>query len=110
MQSISRRDFIKLGGLALSGLAFTPFLPDTVHFDDIELVRVAAPSVSVYKKPDDTSQIVATWTRDDAAGEAFDKGSNMLGLGYPGGPAIDKAAKTGRTDYISFPRGRQRKD
>jgi N6-L-threonylcarbamoyladenine synthase len=34
-------------------------------------------------------------TRDDAAGEAFDKGARMLGLGYPGGPALDRLARTG---------------
>lgn len=43
-------------------------------------------------------------TRDDAAGEAFDKISRSLGLGYPGGPAIDKAAKQGDNDYVVFPR------
>src|SRR5207245_8494667 len=34
-------------------------------------------------------------TRDDAAGEAFDKAARMLGLGYPGGPALDRLARTG---------------
>lgn len=43
-------------------------------------------------------------TRDDAAGEAFDKISRVLGLGYPGGPAIDKQAKLGNPDAIHFPR------
>ena len=42
-------------------------------------------------------------TRDDAAGEAFDKAARILGLGYPGGPAIDKAAETG-TATIELPR------
>ncbi len=42
-------------------------------------------------------------TRDDAAGEAFDKISRAIGLGYPGGPAIDKAAKNGDPDKIVFP-------
>jgi N6-L-threonylcarbamoyladenine synthase len=45
-------------------------------------------------------------TLDDAAGEAFDKGAKMLGLGYPGGPAIDRVARTGRADAIAFPRAR----
>lgn len=44
-------------------------------------------------------------TVDDAAGEAFDKGANLLGLGYPGGPAIDKAARSGHMEFVSFPRG-----
>ena len=43
-------------------------------------------------------------TIDDAAGEAFDKISRVLGFGYPGGPAIDKAAKLGNPDAIAFPR------
>ena len=44
-------------------------------------------------------------TRDDAAGEAFDKISKLLGLGYPGGPHIDRLSREGRSDAIAFPRG-----
>lgn len=44
-------------------------------------------------------------TRDDAAGEALDKGAKLLGLGYPGGPAIEHLAHGGRTDAFEFPRG-----
>ncbi len=43
-------------------------------------------------------------TRDDAAGEAFDKGARILGLGYPGGPAIEKSAIGGNPNAIKFPR------
>ncbi|QDW73142.1 tRNA (adenosine(37)-N6)-threonylcarbamoyltransferase complex transferase subunit TsaD [Lachnospiraceae bacterium KGMB03038] len=43
-------------------------------------------------------------TRDDAAGEAFDKVARAIGLGYPGGPKIDKVSKEGDSDAISFPR------
>lgn len=43
-------------------------------------------------------------TRDDAAGEAFDKIARVLGLGYPGGPKIDKLAKTGDKNAVDFPR------
>ena len=43
-------------------------------------------------------------TRDDAAGEAFDKGARILGLGYPGGPAIEKAAIGGNPNAVKFPR------
>ena len=43
-------------------------------------------------------------TRDDAAGEAFDKVARALGLSYPGGPIIDKLAKTGDKSAIDFPR------
>ena len=48
-------------------------------------------------------------TVDDAAGEAFDKGATLLGLGYPGGPAIERAARAGDPGFVDFPRGRQRK-
>ena len=44
-------------------------------------------------------------TLDDAAGEAYDKVSRLLGLGYPGGPVIDKLAARGNKDAIRFPRG-----
>jgi N6-L-threonylcarbamoyladenine synthase len=44
-------------------------------------------------------------TIDDAAGEAFDKVARMLGLGFPGGPAIDAAARDGDPRAIAFPRG-----
>ncbi len=44
-------------------------------------------------------------THDDAAGEAFDKVARAIGLGYPGGPKVDKVAKEGRSDAIAFPRG-----
>jgi N6-L-threonylcarbamoyladenine synthase len=43
-------------------------------------------------------------TRDDAAGEAFDKGARLLGLGYPGGPAVQKAAEGGNPKAVAFPR------
>lgn len=43
-------------------------------------------------------------TRDDAAGEAFDKGARILGLGYPGGPEIEKCAVGGNSEAIDFPR------
>ncbi len=45
-------------------------------------------------------------TRDDAAGEAFDKVARAVGLGYPGGPKIDKLAKEGNKDAIAFPRAK----
>ena len=45
-------------------------------------------------------------TRDDAAGEAFDKVARAIGLGYPGGPKIDKLSKEGNPDAIYFPRAK----
>ena len=49
-------------------------------------------------------------TRDDAAGECFDKVAKMLHLGYPGGPIIDKLAQSGDPTRIRFPRAMQSKD
>lgn len=43
-------------------------------------------------------------TRDDAVGEAFDKAARLLGLGYPGGPVVDRLARTGNPNAIRFPR------
>ncbi|MEG2669572.1 MAG: tRNA (adenosine(37)-N6)-threonylcarbamoyltransferase complex transferase subunit TsaD, partial [Oscillospiraceae bacterium] len=51
-----------------------------------------------------TDYDVLARTRDDAAGEAFDKVSRVLGLGYPGGPAIQKISESGNRDAIKFPR------
>ena len=45
-------------------------------------------------------------TRDDAAGEAFDKVARAIGLGYPGGPKIDRVSKEGNPDAIAFPRAK----
>lgn len=45
-------------------------------------------------------------TRDDAAGEAFDKVAKMLKLGYPGGPIVDKIASQGNPEFVNFPKPR----
>jgi N6-L-threonylcarbamoyladenine synthase len=49
-------------------------------------------------------------TRDDAAGEAFDKVAKLLGLGYPGGVAIDRLARTGDPSAVTFPRAMVKKE
>jgi len=54
-------------------------------------------------RPDGALQLLGK-TLDDAAGEAFDKAAKILGLGFPGGPAIDRLARTGRVDVVKFPR------
>jgi N6-L-threonylcarbamoyladenine synthase len=53
---------------------------------------------------DPAAYTVLGQTLDDAAGEAFDKGARLLGLGYPGGPAIDRAAREGDPTAFDFPR------
>jgi N6-L-threonylcarbamoyladenine synthase len=53
---------------------------------------------------DPATYAVLGQTLDDAAGEAFDKGARLLGLGYPGGPAIDRLAREGNPEAFDFPR------
>jgi len=62
---LSRREFLKLGGLSLGTLAFSPSLSNFNNFDDSSLVRVATKSVSVYNRPTDKSSIKSTWYRDE---------------------------------------------
>ena len=59
---------------------------------------------SIYYVTSHTRYEVMGRTRDDAAGEAYDKVAKMLGLGYPGGAVIDRLAKNGAPENISFPR------
>ena len=61
----SRRDFLKLGGLTLGGLAFSPFLPGLTSFDDSFVVRIATAEMPVRKEPTDKSRIELTWYRDE---------------------------------------------
>ncbi len=77
-----------------------PFLALVVSGGHTELVN--------FKTMDDF-EIVGR-TRDDAAGEAFDKVAKLLNLGYPGGPIIDKTAKNGQADFVDFPRGLKGKE
>jgi N6-L-threonylcarbamoyladenine synthase len=59
---------------------------------------------SIYYVTSHTKYELMGQTRDDAAGEAYDKVAKMLGLGYPGGTVIDSLAKEGQPESISFPR------
>jgi lipoprotein-anchoring transpeptidase ErfK/SrfK len=65
MKSFSRRDFLKLSGLTLGGLAFTPFLPGLTDFDDSFVVRIASADMPVRVEPSDKSRIYRIWYRDD---------------------------------------------
>ncbi|MDW7772041.1 MAG: tRNA (adenosine(37)-N6)-threonylcarbamoyltransferase complex transferase subunit TsaD [Desulfobulbaceae bacterium] len=88
----------------MSGHLLSAFLrkpaPD---FPYVSLV-VSGGNSSLYRVDDRLSFHCLGRTRDDAAGEAFDKVAKLLELGYPGGPIISRLAKTGRADSISFPR------
>jgi N6-L-threonylcarbamoyladenine synthase len=89
-----------LEGHLLSTLALEdpPPFPNTcliVSGGHTELVEVKEPG----------SYRVVGQTRDDAAGEAFDKGARLLGLGYPGGLGIQNAAKSGNPSRYALPKG-----
>ena len=57
-----------------------------------------------------TDFAIVSKTLDDAAGECFDKAAKLLGLGFPGGPLIDKLASQGDSEFIRFPRALPQKD
>ena len=69
------------------------------------LALVASGGHTFLARVDDPSEYrVLGETLDDAAGEAFDKGARLLGLGYPGGPEIDRLAREGDPTAFDFPR------
>jgi len=85
-----------------------------IQFPDLEppfvcLIVSGGHSHLVHVKSYGTYEILGR-TRDDAAGEAFDKVARTLGLGYPGGPKIDALAKVGNPEAINFPRVYLEKD
>ena len=73
-----------------------PFLALLVSGGHSQLVDVESP----------TQMRIVGRTKDDAAGEAYDKTARMLGLGFPGGPALDKLSREGDPEAIAFPRHR----
>ncbi|MDO5039520.1 tRNA (adenosine(37)-N6)-threonylcarbamoyltransferase complex transferase subunit TsaD [Clostridium sp.] len=71
----------------------------------VSLVVSGGHTFIVYVKDYGKYEVIGQ-TRDDAAGEAYDKVARAIGLGYPGGPKIDKLAKEGNKDAIKFPRAK----
>ena len=65
---------------------------------------VSGGHTAIYRVDSPSERTLLGRTRDDAAGEAFDKGAKLLGLGYPGGPVIDRLAAEGAVDPRRFPR------
>ena len=88
----------------LEGHLLSPFLE--AHAPDFPFISliVSGGHTSLYVAEDYGNYTMLGRTRDDAAGEAYDKVSKLLGLGYPGGPLIDRLAQEGNSKAISFPR------
>ena len=93
----------------LEGHVLSALLSDPVDPPMLALI-VSGGHTALYFVRDigDYTEVAAT--RDDAAGEAFDKAAKMLGLGYPGGRRIDERAAHGDPTAVRFPRGRVRDD
>ena len=77
--------------------------PDPPPMPHLALI-VSGGHTSLVRVNDHADVIELGATRDDAAGEAFDKGAKLLGLGYPGGVVIDKLAQTGDPRSVKFPK------
>ncbi|MFJ6079121.1 tRNA (adenosine(37)-N6)-threonylcarbamoyltransferase complex transferase subunit TsaD [Pseudarthrobacter sp. NPDC092419] len=89
------------GTAAATGAGAAPRLPE-----NLGALLVSGGHTEILRINSITDDVVLLGsTIDDAAGEAFDKVARILGLGYPGGPAIDKAAREGNPKAIRFPRG-----
>ncbi len=67
---------------------------------------VSGGHTNIFHIPEEGQYKVVSRTRDDAAGEAFDKVAKMLGLGYPGGPIIEKLAMQGDKSGVKFPKAK----
>ncbi len=87
----------------LEGHLLAPHLEHNISFPNITLV-VSGGHTNLYLVKKVGQYKLLGRTRDDAAGEAFDKVAKLLGIGYPGGVAIDKLSKKGNPSAIAFPR------
>lgn len=84
-------------------------LPEPPDYPFLGLIASGGHS-ALYRVDGPTSFTRLGATRDDAAGEAYDKVAKLLGLGYPGGVVIDRLARSGNPRAIPFPRALRRKD
>lgn len=109
-QGLALRLGVPLFGVShLEGHVLSPLVEAELELPFLALL-VSGGHTSLYlvRAIGDYVEIAAT--RDDSAGEAFDKAAKMLGLGFPGGRIIDRLARAGRIDEIAFPRARVRSD
>ncbi|HPB29983.1 MAG TPA: tRNA (adenosine(37)-N6)-threonylcarbamoyltransferase complex transferase subunit TsaD [Candidatus Sumerlaeota bacterium] len=101
----------------IAGHLYTPFLmgkdrkPVLEGFDYpyLGLVVSGGHSSLIYVRSPLEYEIIGR-TLDDAAGEAYDKVARILGLGYPGGPVIDRLSREGDPEFVSFPRPGKRSE
>ncbi len=91
----------------LEGHVLSPLIESELALPFLAMI-VSGGHTAVYLVEDVGSYKEAASTRDDSAGEAFDKGAKMLGLGYPGGRLMDETARDGNRAAVVFPRGRVR--
>ena len=104
------RDIKLVGVNHLEGHIYSSFLSENVPvFPFISLVASGGHTNIYYVDSYDSFELMGQ-TRDDAVGEAFDKVSKMMGLGYPGGHVIEELAKKGNPKNINFPRSYLDKD
>ena len=82
---------------------YSAFISDGITTPAVALV-VSGGHTSLYRVASPLEVELLGRTVDDAAGEAFDKVARMLGLSYPGGPAIEKVAQGGNREAVNFPR------
>jgi len=93
----------------LEGHLLAVFLQEEVQFPFLAL-GVSGGHTDMYRVDGFGKYKRLGQTRDDAAGECFDKVAKMMGLGYPGGPVIEKCARSGNPKAIAFPRAMLGKD
>jgi N6-L-threonylcarbamoyladenine synthase len=90
----------------LEGHLYSAFLAETPPaFPFLALVVSGGHTLLVHVEAGFRHRVLGR-TRDDAAGEAFDKVGKLLGLGFPGGPVIDRLAESGDPGFVAFPRTR----
>ena len=100
----SARGISVVGVNHMEGHLYSAFLEDEKpDFPFIALVVSGGHTMLIHVKEPYSHELLGQ-TRDDAAGEAFDKVAKLLGLGYPGGPVIDKLASEGDPKAFKFPR------
>jgi N6-L-threonylcarbamoyladenine synthase len=94
----------------LEGHVAAAYLTDPGLEPPFVALIVSGGHTALYSVDGDRNLHLLGETLDDAAGEALDKGARMLGLGFPGGPAISEAARGGDADLYDFPVGLKDKD